>query len=236
MGGLDRDGLKAVGIGAGIALLMLAVPPLRFVGATLTSLIHEMGHALAAIAFGRPALPAFDFTYGGGVTVWGERNALLQAAMIAAVGYGVWRARGRLRIAAGAGAALYLALAFTSGSEALVIFMGHGTELVIGGVFLYRGFSGAAVIHSAERPLYAALGMFIPLNQGWFALKLVASAEARAEYAEAKGGGRWMDFDRLALDYFDCDLRVVAAFFVLCAAATPIVAYVAFRLCGSRAA
>ena len=39
----------------------------------------------------------------------------------------------------------------------------------------------------------------------------------REMYAAAKGGGHWMDFSRLAGEYFGVSLQVVAGvFFILC--------------------
>lgn len=47
-GKLDRDAWVALGIGAGLAGLALAVPLLGFVIDVLKTLIHELGHTAAA--------------------------------------------------------------------------------------------------------------------------------------------------------------------------------------------
>lgn len=43
-----------------------------FVLSPLVTFLHEFGHAVAAWLLGCPAIPAFDFVYGGGITHHGE--------------------------------------------------------------------------------------------------------------------------------------------------------------------
>lgn len=107
--------------------------------------------------------------------------------------------------------------------EVVILSMGHGTELIIAAVFFYRALSGAAVVHSVERPLYAAVSLFVVFTDLRFAYRLMTSTEARLEYEQAKGGGHWMDFSRIAEDYLHVDLTAIALFFFL-AAMLPLVA------------
>ena len=95
--------------------------------------------------------------------------------------------------------------------------MGHGTELLIAGIFFYRALSGAAVVHSVERPLYAAIAFFIVFSDINFSYRLMTSPFARAEYADAKGGGHWMDFSRIAIDHLHVNLTSVAFLFFFAA-------------------
>src|SRR6185436_11151598 len=60
---------RAVASGLALALIVYVVPLLRFVFHTLITLVHEHGHTISAWSFGIPAIPAFDFVYGGGVTL-----------------------------------------------------------------------------------------------------------------------------------------------------------------------
>lgn len=61
-----------------------------------TTLCHEMGHAAGALLVGRPALPAFDFSFGGGVTMTGERRWWLLAVYLVGVVM-TWREAGGRR-------------------------------------------------------------------------------------------------------------------------------------------
>lgn len=62
---IDNDAWKSLGTGFMIALVALLVPFLGFIFGYLGILVHELGHAVAAWMFGYPAVPAFDFQYGG---------------------------------------------------------------------------------------------------------------------------------------------------------------------------
>ena len=48
-------------------------------------------------------------------------------------------------------------------------------------------------------------------------------------YGEAKGGGHWMDFSRLADDYFHTSVATVAHFFFICCLLPLIVGFLMFR-------
>jgi hypothetical protein len=215
---LEPEGRNALLIGAGLAALFLAVPFLRFVLGYLTILVHELGHAIFAWLFGYPAIPAFDFHYGGGFTSYENRKALLMLLIFAAWGFALWSYR-RHRpglVAVGVLAGIYTLLALTPLHEQLIGFMGHGTELVFAGIFLYRALSGSAVRLPVERPLYAFLGFFILASDVRFALGLIWSPLERQLYADAKGGGDWMDFSQIAR-FFGVGLESVAGIFCLMA-------------------
>jgi hypothetical protein len=81
--------------------------------------------------------------------------------------------------------------------------------------------------HGLERPLYAWIGFHIVFHDMRFAYGLVTSAFAREMYAGAKGGGHWMDFSRLAGEYFSVSLETVAGIFLLLCLLPPIVAVAA---------
>src|SRR5262249_21436063 len=150
---------------------------LRFVFHTLITLVHELGHAVASWAFGIPAIPSFDFVYGGGVTVSQGRSTGLMVLIylaLAALAYRIRDNRGYL-IALLAWVCAYTLAAFTAAHEAIEVAMGHGSELIFAGIFLYRALTGASCRVEGERPLYASCGFFILLNDAMFAVSLLTS-------------------------------------------------------------
>jgi len=118
---------------------------------------------------------------------------------------------------------------YTEAHYVLILFMGHGTELVIAGLFIYRALRGRSIVHSAERPLYALLGFFVVFFNLSFAYRLLTNASYRAEYGMAKGGAIEMDFIQIAADYLHTGLTSVVMFFFICCLLTPLLAYLAFR-------
>ena len=205
---------------AGLMLALLALAS-RWVGlpfSMLRTLVHELGHALTAWAFGHPAVPGFDLVWGGGITLHGEQRLWLLAPV-----FGVWivllylmRARARALCCAVVGLVVYALLALTPAHEVLILFMGHGGELLFGALFLFRALSGQAVISPWERPLYATAGLYNVLSVAWFSLRLVRDPDYRWAYGIAKGGGHWMDLSRIADDHCHCSLQAVAMVLMLC--------------------
>jgi hypothetical protein len=215
----------------GIVAVVFAVPLLKHIFNTLMILVHEMGHMIFGWVLGYPSAPAFDLTYGGGVTLHTDRSTLLLIVIYALLAFLVFSFRKNTR------ALIFLltimlvhfALTITSLNQVLILFMGHGTELLIAGIFFYRALSGAAVVHSVERPLYAAIAFFIMFSDISFSYRLMTSPFARAEYADAKGGGHWMDFSRIAIDHLHVNLTSIALVFFLCCLITLPVGFLAFR-------
>ena len=213
---VDSEGRRALLIGAGLAVFVLAFPFLRFVFSYMTILVHELGHAVFAWLFGYPAIPSFDFYYGGGFTSYETRKILLLGLVFSGwiAALYVYRNHRPGLVAIGSLAGLYALFALTPLHEQLIGFMGHGTELVFAGIFFYRALSGSAVKVPVERPLYAFLAFFIVAGDARFALGLVRSPLERQLYADAKGGGDWMDFSLLARG-FGLELTTVAGLFFL---------------------
>ncbi len=206
------------------ALLLLSAARLGFILQILGTLIHELGHAACNWAFGYPAVPALDFMYGGGVTINMNRSAgLLLAIYLGFLGLGVWVRHNRRAVALVAIlAVVHAGLAITRGHQVVILFMGHGTELLFAAIFLYRGMSGTACRYWIERPLYTTLGWYFVVFNVRFAFRLISSPMHRAMYEDAKGGGHWMDFSRLSIDYLLVDLGIVATAY-LCLCALPVV-------------
>jgi hypothetical protein len=106
----------------------------------------------------------------------------------------------------------------------LITAMGHGTELIIAGVFLHRALGGRACHHTAERFAYGFVGWFLTLDNLRFAHRLVTSPFQRELYEEAKGGGHWMDFSVLAEQHLHAPLESVAAGFLFLCMLPPVLA------------
>ena len=177
-GRFDATVRKMILVGAILAAVVTVLPFPRFVFGYMGTLLHEFGHTVAAWVFGYPAIPAFNFQHGGGVTSIDDRQWPLMLLWLAGVGWLLWRYRAHrpawplLAIPA----AVYIALAVTRVHEIVITFMGHGMELTIAGVFLYRALSGSAVKVAIERPLYAFLGLFLVFGEMRFAWGLATSA------------------------------------------------------------
>lgn len=235
--GLDPEARRALIVGAVLAGLVLAVPFLRFVLSYLTILVHELGHAVFAWLFGYPALPSFDFYYGGGFTSYETRKTILLGLVFTAWIAALYLYRNHRPgfLAVGALAVLYALFALTPLHEHVIGFMGHGTELVFAGIFLYRALSGSAVKLPVERPLYAFLAFFIVASDARFALGLVRSPLERQLYADAKGGGDWMDFSLLARG-LGVELTALAGLFFLLTLAVPPLSWLIYRHRGALGA
>ena len=205
LAGMENFPKKTILAGSILAVVVTMLPFPRFVFGYMGTLLHEFGHTVAAWVFGYPAIPAFNFQHGGGVTSINDRQWPLVLLWFAGLGWLLWRYRGHrpawplLAIPA----AVYLALAVTRVHEIVITFMGHGMELTIAGVFLYRALSGSAVKVAIERPLYAFLGLFLVLGEMRFAWGLTNSQEKRIEYGIELSGipNDWLRIaDRLGME------------------------------------
>jgi len=227
----EPEALKALAIGAALAAIILLFSPLHFAMGYLVTLVHEMGHAAAWWLMGSPAIPSFDFTYGGGVTHQYGRNLLLLMALYAAGSYPFFVRRHHRGLLACwlCLLALHLLVTFSSLSEPVALMMGHGTELLFAALCFYRTLSNRGIIIAAERPLYAAIGFFIVIEDLIFATRLMADQGFISAYEGAKGGGHWMDFSRIADTWFDGDLSWMAGLFFMSCLATPVIGYLAFH-------
>ena len=176
-------------------------------------------------------MPSFDLAYGGGVSYTFRRQPILIFLVYAALIGLAFRFRGErtalVKLVAVVG--LYSIAVFSPLRDVLITAMGHGAELVLAGVFLYRALSGDQILRRQERPLYAFLGLYILLADARFACRLISSDEYRVDYALAKGGGHSMDFSRIASEHMHVPLEVVAASFLLACALTPLTTFLIYQ-------
>ncbi len=228
---MDRDDWIVLGSGLVIAIVVMMFPLLNHIFMTLVILVHEMGHTIAGWMFAYPSVPAFDLHYGGGITLHTQRSLVLLIVLYSFLAFLIYTYRKNVStlILLAVLLIVHLIFSLTYFHEVVILFMGHGTELIIAAIFFYRALSGAAVVHSVERPLYCAIGLFIVFADTRFAFKLMTSHAARRNYEQAKGGGHWMDFSRIAEDFLGVDLTSVAFFFFLCCLLPLILGFLTFR-------
>ena len=214
-------------VGFGLAIVALVVRQVGFVVGVLITVIHELGHVATAWIFGSPALPSFDLFYGGGVSHTFARQPVLILLVYAAFAGLAYRLRDQRRVLVAilVVVGLYSGVVFSPLREILITAMGHGMELLLAGVFLYRALSGSHVLRSQERPLYAFLGLYIVLTDARLAIRLISSHEFREDYGQAKGGAYSMDFSRIAEENVHVRVELVAALFLIACALTPLAAF-----------
>jgi hypothetical protein len=228
---VSSEGWISLAAGGALALLVLASTCISFIFTPLLVIVHELGHTATGWIFGYPSLPAFDFTYGGGLTTSSGRATVVLIFIYIVFVVLLFACR-HMRWGLVFLAALMLAytlIAFTSVHKVIIVAMGHGAELIISTIFLYRAISGSAIVHSVERPLYAFSGFFIQFMDIRFAYRLVTSPYYQLEYEDAKGGGHWMDFSRLAEEFFHVRLSVVAVIFLAACFLPPLVGFLVYR-------
>ncbi|HEX3035666.1 MAG TPA: hypothetical protein VHT73_11150 [Thermodesulfobacteriota bacterium] len=228
---IAKEGWICLLTGLFLAIVVLISPILSFIFHPLLIIIHELGHTFSGWLFGYPALPAFDFVYGGGITIHGEKNiGILALVYLSFSGLFLYYLKNRTTlILLTVCISLYTLFTFTSLHDVFILFMGHGSELILSGVFLYRAISGSSIVHSIERPLYAFAGFFIELSNIRFSYQLSRSEYHRLLYEEEKGGGHWMDFSRIAEEYLNVELSTVSMLFFLCCFLPPVMAFLACR-------
>ena len=229
---IDVMGWRTVGASLILASLLLMSGQLTILFSPFLTLVHELGHTCLAWLFGYFAIPAFDFIYGGGMTLQSEtRVGLIMLAIYGGFGFLFYRYRrndltSRLLLAA---VMLYCLCAYTAVHKLLMIAMGHGFELIFAGIFLYRALSGAACRYSIERPLYGMMGLFTILYDVRFAFRLLVDREVRTIYQLGKGEILDHDLVRLSNAFLGVDVSIVALFFLLCCIVTPVLIFLLFR-------
>ena len=220
--GLSR-GLAFLLIGAPVAFAF-TLPIVRYMGWFLASLVHEMGHCLAAWLCGCPAFPAIRLD-GHAAAIHGEPHSWL-AGMIAlgflATSAHLFRSGMRVLPAFGAAIGLLLPLfAFTEAREVLFLSMGHGGELIFAGLCFHRALSGGFSHHDGERLLYAAVGWYLIGRNVSLFFGLWTSATARDAYHGNGSFGMENDLIRLAHD-LGWTLPSVGLLFLLGAIVSPL--------------
>ncbi len=222
--GITTQGWKALGVGLVLALILPRFPFLNFIFTPILTIVHELGHTVASWLFGYPAYPAFDFQYGGGVTVWNlERESLIVLGVltgVALLGYRLRQYRAALVILGLLTAAYRLALR-GAGERLVVAAMGHGFELIFAAIFVYRAASGWGCKVPLERPLYAFLGLWMTFFVVGYSYDLATDAYERLQYQTGKRG---MESDLVAVGrHLSMSLAAVARALLVLALLTPIV-------------
>lgn len=227
---LNTQNWQAIAAGLGLSLLLLASEQVTFLLSPLITLVHEMGHAVTAWFFGYPAISAFDFRYGGGVTLHGDRAGaivLLIYTGLLALAY-FYRRRRLTLTCLGVFTLLYTLVAFSPVHEMLFVAMGHGFELIVAVIFLYRALSGWGCRYPIEGPLYGMVGFFIVFFNMRLAWQLQFNPVFRERYLMGKGGIDH-DFVRLARDFFHTDLATVVGLYGFFVVLTPAIALLVYR-------
>lgn len=228
---LDQAGQRAIAVGIGLGLLVTLLSQVRFLLHPLIITVHELGHAATSWLFGYFAIPAFDFIYGGGVTMSSEQKSAAIVTILycglAYLFYRYWRNVLTARLLLGF-TLVYWLCTYTPIHQALIVGMGHGFELIFAATFLYKSLSGFGCRASIERPLYGMLGFYIVFYDIGFAWRLLTDADTRAIYNLGKGSID-NDFVRLARDYLHTNLSAIAVAFLIGSLLVPAIAYAIFR-------
>lgn len=228
---IDKEAWISLAIGLGITLFVILIPFFSYVFHYLVTLVHELGHTVFGWLYGYPSIPAFDFIYGGGITIHQKRIFIIPIIVIllfCVLIYLLRKNRLTLIILLILGG-LYILTALTSIHRLIILSAGHGAELFFAALFLYRALSNHAIIIKAERPLYAFLSLFIFVRDYRFANNLMVNPLFRQQYAAAKGGGHWMDFSRIAREYLHVELSVIAHIFLITCLIFPVLTFLFFR-------
>ena len=115
---------------------------------------------------------------------------------------------------------IWLILAYTGGHQVLIVYMGHGMELLMAGIFLYRATTGVALEREYERPIYSTLAFYLIIDNIIFSINLISNQAFRYLY-ENDVRQLVNDFKHIAFfNLGNADVSVVASFHLLMCAVT----------------
>lgn len=185
--------------------------------ALMATLFHEVGHTLMGWIFGYPTLPSFDFVHGGGMAWHFGRQVPLQWGMIALGAWGVWWVwvrDARWGIAAAASYAALLAASLTGFHDVIILFMGHGAEVLVGSFILARVLADGVPNRPLEFEIHALAGTYLILTPIHLSWGLATDSLVRDEYWRQKGLEGFGDFSRIA-SHFGLASEIPVAWFCL---------------------
>lgn len=228
---IEKAGWQALAIGLLLALILQIFWPLRVLFNGFQVIVHEVGHAITHWLFGYPAIPAVNILYGGGITLSFGQSSLVLGLIYGAFAFLLYKCRysRRLLILLAGFIGIYTLVLIAPLSKILMLFMGHGMELVAIVLCLYFAIAGYFCQLDLERPLYAMLGFFLLFSDLKFSWGLIFNPDLREFYEQGIGGVIDNDFVILARDYFNVDLSIMATFFLVTCIFTPLVAFLVFR-------
>ncbi len=203
-GNIGSKELKILGFGLIAAIVIYAIPLMRFIFSAMVTLFHELGHAVMGWLVGYPSIPAFDFVYGGGITPHGAFRLPIVLAIAGGFGYLGWLFREN-RTTIGLIAGLFLVWLFFVSSEwrrdLAFSAAGHVSEFVLAGILFYQALAGVGWRNpDLERPLGAFVAFFVQINSMGFAWRLMHDADFLDWYRQGKGGMLMNDLESIALD------------------------------------
>lgn len=214
---ISRNGWISLCIGPALAVILIFIPFTKWTLGYFSILVHEFGHTFFYWLFGYPAIPSFDFSHGGGITLGLARNIWLFVGLqllLIPIAISAFK-RKLYAIIFVAVVIVWLCLAYTSSHLTVIVYMGHGMELLIAGIFIYRATTGVALEREYERPIYATLAFYLIIDNIIFSINLISNQSFRYLY---ENDVRQLVNDFKYIAFFNlgnADISVVASFHLL---------------------
>jgi hypothetical protein len=155
--------------------------------------------------------------------MWGEQRwwLLLAYAIGVASLAGRWRDQPRLLWPLGLGVGAVLLLLVTGWDEPFMVWMGHGAQLIVAAIFLFRACTGVAEVYPGERWLYGVVGWCLLGHAMGLCWSLLYDPAFQHSYLMGKRGID-NDFVRLAQEHLGMGIRSVAWSNLLLALLVPV--------------
>ncbi|HSP33896.1 MAG TPA: hypothetical protein VLU46_06235, partial [Thermoanaerobaculia bacterium] len=171
---------------------------------TLKTLFHELGHAVVGWLLGYPAIPAFDFMFGGGITHYGQFHVSIALAIAAGFGYLGYRLRTNTTavvIIAAIAVVWLIVVTKEWRRETVCAAAGVIFELLLAATFLYMAIANVGWrMPEIERPLGALVAFFVQFDSWIFAIRLMRDQDFLEWYGQGKGGALMNDLEVIALN------------------------------------
>jgi len=202
--GLTKKHLVILGGSLGAAIVASLLPFVSFVLSAFVTLFHELSHAIAAWLMAQPAIPAFDFVYGGGFTHFKDFQfplAIFIGAGWTWLGWTFRRNRKSL-VVVGVSAGLWLlAISGEWRRELVIAIAGHAGEFIFAGIFFWMVLANVGWREpKIERPVGAFIAFFVQIHSMEFAWRLAHDRDFLSWYLQGKGGALMNDLEIVALD------------------------------------
>ncbi|MGB2924231.1 MAG: hypothetical protein WBB82_02925 [Limnothrix sp.] len=215
--GLNQDTRSALLTGICLTIVLFFIPITHGILNVFLTLVHELGHAAASWIFGFPAVPSFDFRFGGGITLSLPRFEILvilvYAGLVSAAFF--YRRNRPTLIWLGSFAAIHFLLLLSGWDRLAIAAMGHIAE--VGVIFIcgYFALGKYFCYYGGEQTLYAMLASFSFLNNIQFFSGLVFNSSMRVAYRAGKGGLLDNDLVVLSNQFLPFSLEAIAFIFLL---------------------